>query len=55
MSGGDKQLGLEALAAVGEMLLFDRVRPIQRQPGRKPPAYPVCMEMTQDSVFIDVA
>ncbi|MEX3581412.1 MAG: hypothetical protein VB137_00250 [Burkholderia sp.] len=26
MSGGDKQLELEALAAVGEMLLFDQAR-----------------------------
>ena len=26
MSGDDKQLKLEALAAVGEMLLFDRAR-----------------------------
>lgn len=26
MSGGDKPLELEALAAVGEMLLFDRAR-----------------------------
>lgn len=26
MSGGDKQLELEALAAVGEMLLFDKAR-----------------------------
>jgi hypothetical protein len=26
MSGGDKQLELEALAAVGKMLLFDQAR-----------------------------